>query len=134
MINRHLALLAGLIVSSISFAEHHKEPQTLSPAASEGQVIVVYEVPCSNMEAGLATLKALIAYEAESSPIAYSSSPVMFREGVMGAVDLHRSASSMEKAIAWQEGDAQWKALQATSLETCNVSIDDLTATMMVAQ
>ena len=134
MINRHLALLAGLIVSSISFAEHHKEPQTLSPVASEGQVIVVYEVPCSNMEAGLATLKALIAYEAESSPIAYSSSPVMFREGVMGAVDLHRSASSMEKAIAWQEGDAQWKALQATSLKTCNVSIDDLTSTMMVAQ
>tara|TARA_B110000858_G_scaffold50965_1_gene59008 strand:+ start:297 stop:557 length:261 start_codon:yes stop_codon:yes gene_type:complete len=86
------------------------------------------------MEAGLATLKALIAYEAQSSPIAYSSSPVMFREGVMGAVDLHRSASSMEKAIAWQEGDAQWKALQATSLETCNVSTDDLTATMMVAQ
>ena len=134
MINRHLALLAGLIVSSISFAEHHKEPQTLSPVASEGQVIVVYEVPCSNMEAGLATLKTLIAYEAESSPIAYSSSPVMFREGVMGAVDLHLSASSMEKAIAWQEGDAQWKALQATSLETCNVSIDELTATMMVAQ
>jgi hypothetical protein len=86
------------------------------------------------MEAGLATLKALIAYEAESSPIAYSSSPVMFREGVMGAVDLHRSVSSMEKAIAWQEGDAQWKALQPTSLETCNVSTDDLTATMMVAQ
>ena len=134
MINRHLALLAGLMFSSMSFADHHKEPQTLSPVASEGQVIVMYEVPCSNMDAGLATLEALIAYEAEASPIAYSSSPVMIREGVMGAVDLHLSASSMEKAIAWQEGDAKWKALQATSLETCNININDLTATTMVAQ
>ena len=134
MIIRHLALLAGLMVSSISFADHHKEPQALSPVASEGQVIVMYELSCSNMDAGLATLKALIAYEVEASPIAYSSSPVTIREGVIGAVDLHLSASSMEKAIAWQEGDAKWQALQATSLETCNINIDDLTATAMVAQ
>jgi hypothetical protein len=134
MINRHLALLTGLMVSSISFADHHKEPQTPSPVASEGQVIVMYEVPCSNMDAGLATLKTLIAYEAEASPIAYSSSPVMIREGVMGAVDLHLSVSSMEKAIAWQASDEKWKALQATSLEACNINIDDITATTMVAQ
>ena len=134
MINRHLALLTGLMVSSISFAAHHKEPQTLSPVASEGQVIVMYEVPCSNMDAGLAALKTLIAYEAEASPITYSSSPVMIREGVMGAVDLHLSASSMEKAIAWQDGDAKWQALQATSFEICNINIDELTATAMVAQ
>ena len=134
MINRHLALLAGLMISSISFADHHKELRTLSPIASEGQVIVVYEVPCSNMVAGLTTLKTLIAYEAEASPIAYSSSPVMVRDGVMGAVDLHPSASSMKKAIAWQEGDKKWKSLQAISLEACNVNIDELTATIMVAQ
>jgi hypothetical protein len=134
MINRHLALLAGLMISSISFADHHKELHTLSPIASEGQVIVVYEVPCSNMVAGLTTLKTLIAYEAEASPIAYSSSPVMVRDGVMGAVDLHPSASSMKKAIAWQEGDKKWKSLQAISLEACNVNIDELTATVMVAQ
>ena len=119
MINRHLALLTGLMVSSISFADHHKEPQTLSPVASEGQVIVMYEVPCSNMDAGLATLEALIAYEAEASPIAYSSSPVMIREGVMGAVDLHLSVSSMEKAIAWQASDEKWKALHASSDVAC---------------
>ena len=134
MINRHLALLTGLMVSSISFAAHHKEPQTLSPVASEGQVIVMYEVPCSNMDAGLAALKTLIAYEAEASPITYSSSPVMIREGVMGAVDLHLSVSSMEKAIAWQASDEKWKALQATSLEACNINVDDITATTMVAQ
>jgi hypothetical protein len=40
----------------------------------------------------------------------------------------------MEKAVIWQEGDAKWKTLLATSLETCNVNINDLTATMMVAQ
>ena len=57
MINRYLALLTGLMVSSITVAEHHKENQMLAPVASEGQVIVMYEVPCSNMEAGLATLK-----------------------------------------------------------------------------
>ena len=134
MINRYLALLTGLMVSSITFAEHHKENQMLAPVASEGQVIVMYEVPCSNMEAGLATLKTLIAYEAEASPIAYSSSPVMIRDGVMGAVDLHLSVSSMEKAIAWQESDTKWKSLQAISFEACNVNIDELTATMMVAQ
>jgi hypothetical protein len=40
----------------------------------------------------------------------------------------------MKKAIAWQEGDKKWKSLQAISLEACNVNIDELTATVMVAQ
>ena len=134
MINRYLALLTGLMVSNITFAEHHKENQMLAPVASEGQVIVMYEVPCSNMEAGLATLKTLIAYEAEASPIAYSSSPVIISSGVMGAVDLHLSEASMEKAIAWQESDAKWKDLQAKSIEACSINVEDIKATVLVAQ
>jgi hypothetical protein len=52
----------------------------------------------------------------------------------MGAVDLHLSEASMEKAIAWQESDAKWKDLQAKSIEACSINVEDIKATLLVAQ
>jgi hypothetical protein len=40
----------------------------------------------------------------------------------------------MEKAVAWQEGNAKWKALQATSLKACDVNVDDIKVTVIAAQ
>jgi hypothetical protein len=65
MINRTLFLLAGLLVSGITFAGHHNKADTLVPITSTGQVIVVCAAPGANLEAGLAKIKDLIAYKAE---------------------------------------------------------------------
>ena len=134
MKNRYLILLSGLLVSSLTMAGHHEESKTIAPVASAGQVVVVYEVPCKNVATGLATLKDLIAYEVSTSPIAYSSSPAVIGENAIGAVDLHLSISSMEKAVAWQEGNEKWKALQAKSLMACDVNADDIKAIVLAVQ
>ena len=134
MINKFLIFLAGLLVSSLTIAGHHEESKTIAPVASAGQVVVVYEVPCENVATGLSALKDLIAYEASASPIAYSSSPATIGEGAIGAVDLHLSASSMEKAVTWQEGNAKWKALQAASLKACDVNVDDIKVTVIASK
>ena len=134
MINRTLVLLSGLLFSSVISAGHHEEAKTLAPVASAGQVVVVYELPCENVEAGLATLKGLIAYEVGASPIAYSSSPGIIGDAMLGAVDLHESISSMESALAWQESDAKWKAMQSKSMEACGVNVEDITATTILAK
>jgi hypothetical protein len=134
MINRFLVLLTGLMVSSMALSGHHKESEKLAPVASAGQVVVVYEVPCKNVVAGLASIKDLIAYEVKASPISYSSSPATIGEGVIGAVDLHLSVASMQNAVSWQESDAKWKAMQAKSLEACGVTADDIKATIILAE
>ena len=134
MTTRLLLLLSGLLISSLTIAGHHGESKTIAPVASAGQVVVVYEVPCKDVATGVATLKDLIAYEASASPIAYSSSPGTIGDGAIGAVDLHLSIASMEKAVAWQEGDKKWKALQAISLKACDSSVDGIKVTVMAAQ
>jgi hypothetical protein len=134
MKNRFLTLLFGMLASSLTIAGHHEEPQVLAPMAQADQVIVLYEVPCSDVAIGIVTLKELIAHEVSASPIAYSSSPGLIGDNAIGAVDLHLSMASMEKAIAWQEGNEKWKTLQAKSLKACGVNVDDIKVTVVMAQ
>jgi hypothetical protein len=42
--------------------------------------------------------------------------------------------ASMEKAIAWQEGNEKWKTLQAKSLKACGVNVDDIKVTVVMAR
>ena len=134
MINRFLILFSGILLSGLTIAVHHQQIETIAPVAFADQVIIVYEVPCKDVPTGLAALKELIAYEAASSPIAYSSSPGLIGEDAIGAVDLHLSALSMEKAVAWQESNKQWKAMQDKSLRACDVNVDDIKVTVITAQ
>jgi hypothetical protein len=53
---------------------------------------------------------------------------------MIGAIDLHQSISSMESALAWQESDAKWKAMQSKSMEACGVNVEDITATTILAK
>ena len=46
-------------------------------------------------------IKKIIAYERANSPITYSSSPGVWSDGTIGAVDLHDSIEAMEKAFDW---------------------------------
>ena len=54
---RTIGLVTGLLAASTALAGHHKASETMKPAASSGQVVVVYEVPCANPDQGVARLK-----------------------------------------------------------------------------
>ena len=122
------ALLTGLLVSGQSFAGHHDASETMVPIANAGQIVVVFEGPCTDSAQGLAILNELIAYEAVNSPIAYSSVAVSINESTVGAIDVHGSMAAMEEAFAWQEGDETWTAMQAKAFEACSTPLDQLTA------
>ena len=58
--------------------------------------------PCADTDNGMALLKEMIAYERDASPYPYSASPAIHTDGALVSVDVHSSAESMEKAVAWQ--------------------------------
>jgi hypothetical protein len=49
------------------------------------------------------------------------------------SVDVHSSAESMEKAVAWQEADAAWQA-QFAKMEAACGSADDLSVNVLTMQ
>ena len=54
-------------------------------------------------------------------------------DGALVSVDVHSSAESMEKAIAWQEADAAWQAQFAKMDAACG-SADDLSVNVLTMQ
>ena len=94
------------ILSGTTMAAHHDD---LQPVATPGQVIVTYrgECPSEAIDEAITLIKETIAYERKNSPILYSSSPGVWSDGRIGAVDLHESQEAMEKAFAWQVADAK---------------------------
>ena len=90
MTYKKLLMIAVMLMSNSAIAGHHEKAGNLMPAAMAGQVVVAYEVPCTNPAAGADSLKALIAYEASASPVAYSSVATTIGETKVGAVDVHR--------------------------------------------
>ncbi len=124
----HQMLLGGVLAGNQALAEDHHASEHTTPIAKPGQIVVVFEVPCTDSAQSLAILNELIAYEAVNSPIAYSSVAVSINESTVGAIDVHESMAAMEQAFAWQEGDETWTALQAKAFEACSTSLDQLTA------
>ena len=55
-------LIAALLIPGFASAGHHEKGNDMMLAAQPGQVMVVYHWPCADADAGLALLKALIAY------------------------------------------------------------------------
>ena len=134
MTYRIIGLLTGLLAASQTLAGHHEASEAIKPIVSAGQVVVVYEVPCSNAAAGLAILKDLVAYEGGASPVSYSSTLTQSTDAVIGAIDLHKSMAAMEQAFAWQAGDETWTAMQAKALAICDVTLDQIGTKIYTAQ
>jgi len=126
-------LIAALLIPGFASAGHHEKGNHMKLAAQPGQVMVVYHWPCADADAGLALLKALIAYERDASPYPYSAAPALHEDGAVVSVDVHGSAESMNNALAWQAADTEWQAQFAVMEATCG-SADDLSSHVLTMQ
>ena len=127
-----LALLT-LLMSATAAAGHHEKGEGPMLAAKPGQIVIVYYWPCANVDKGMSLIKEMIAYERDASPYPYSAAPAIHADGALVSVDVHSSAQSMEKAVAWQEADAAWQAQVAKMAAACG-SADDLSVNVLTMQ
>jgi hypothetical protein len=125
--------LTALVLSATAVAGHHEKGEGPKLAAMPGQIVIVYYWPCADAETGMSELKEMIAYERDASPHPYSASPAIHADGALVSVDVHSSAESMEKAVAWQEADAAWQA-QFAKMEAACGSADDLSVNVLTMQ
>jgi len=127
-----LALMT-LLMSATAAAGHHEKGEGPMLAAKPGQIVIVYYWPCANVDKGMSLIKEMIAYERDASPYPYSAAPAVHADGALVSVDVHSSAESMEKAVAWQEADATWQAQFAKMAAACG-SADDLSVNVLTMQ
>ena len=126
-----------LLMSSINiFAMHHASIEMLMPVAKPGQVIVIYkgECPSGKVDESIEIIKKTIAYERVNSPISYSSSPGVWSDGTIGAVDLHDSIEAMEKAFDWQANDKTWSDLYDQVAKKCGTTVEEFAVVNLVAR
>ena len=127
-----LALMT-LLMSATAAAGHHEKHEGPMLAAKPGQIAIMYYWPCADIDNGMSLLKEMIAYERDASPYPYSAAPATHADGALVSVDVHSSAESMEKAVAWQEADATWQAQFAKMAAACG-SADDLSVNVLTMQ
>ena len=127
-----LALMA-LLISAAAVGGHHEKGEGPQLAAKPGQIVIVYHWPCADANKGMSLIKEMIAYERDASPYPYSAAPAIHADGALVSVDVHSSIESMEKAVAWQEADAEWQAQFAKMAAACG-SADDLTVNVLTMQ
>ena len=126
-------MLMTLLVSATAAAGHHEKGEGPMLAAKPGQIVIVYYWPCADADEGMSVLKEMIAYERGASPHPYSAAPAIHSDGALVSVDVHSSAESMEKAVAWQEDDPAWQA-QFANMEAACGSADDLSVNILTMQ
>ena len=126
-------MLMALLISATAAAGHHEKGEGPMLAAKPGQIVIVYYWPCADADEGMSVLKEMIAYERGASPHPYSAAPAIHSDGALVSVDVHSSAESMEKAVAWQEADAAWQAQFAKMAAACG-SADDLSVNVLTMQ
>ena len=125
--------LMALLISATAVAGHHEKGEGPQLAAKPGQIVIVYHWPCADADKGMSLIKEMIAYERDASPYPYSAAPAIHADGALVSVDVHSSIESMEKAVAWQEADAEWQAQFAKMAAACG-SADDLTVNVLTMQ
>ena len=126
-------MLMTLLITATAVAVHHEKGEGPMLAAKPGQIMIVYYWPCADADTGLTLIKEMIAYERDASPHPYSAAPAIHSDGALVSVDVHSSAESMEKAVAWQEADAAWQAQFAKMAAACG-SADDLSVNVLTLQ
>lgn len=110
--------------------------EAMNPVADAGQIIVTYKGECPSGESKKAIkgIKKIIAYEKMNSPVSYSSSPGVWSDGSIGAVDLHDSEESLNQAVEWQNSDKKWSNMYAKVATLCGVRVEDFTVNILVAE
>ena len=125
-----------LTTSFFALSGHHASNEGLIPVAKPGQIIVTYkgECPSGKVDDAIEMVKKTIAYERKNSPVSYSSSPGVWSDGMIGAVDLHDSEEAMNKAFEWQANDKQWSDLYDGVAMTCGNTVEDFVVTSLIAK
>ena len=115
---------------------HESSESSLMPVAKPGQVIVTYRGSCpeENIDKAINIVKQTIAYERKNSPVSYSSSPGVWSDGTIGAVDLHDSVEAMNKAFAWQSADKKWSSLYDQVAAACGITVEDFEVLNLIAR
>ena len=131
-------LLSISLISTLSVLSMHHAlgKEGLMPVAKPGQVVVTYRGQCSesNVDKAISIIKQTIAYERKNSPVSYSSSPGVWSDGTVGAVDLHDSLEAMERAFAWQASDRKWSSLYDEVAEACGIKVEDFEVLNLTAR
>jgi hypothetical protein len=125
------ALLTTLAVPAM--AGHH---ESLMPPAKAGQIMVTYQgaCPADAIDGAIAKIKEIVAYERANSPVLYSSSPGVWADGKVGAVDLHESKEAMDKAFAWQASNATWSSSYDAIAASCGITVEDFVVSILEAR
>lgn len=127
----------SVVLSTSIFSMHHESSESsLMPVAKPGQVIVTYRGSCpeKNIDKAITIVKQTIAYERMNSPVSYSSSPGVWSDGTIGAVDLHDSVEAMNKAFAWQLEDKKWSSLYDQVAAACGITVEDFEVLNLIAR
>ena len=128
-----LITLLSAILAAPAMAGHHK---SLMPPAKAGQIVVTYKgaCPAEAVDGAVAKIRETIAYEQANSPVDYASSPGVWADGRIGAVDLHESKEAMDKAFAWQAADATWSASFDAIASSCGITVGDFVISIFDAR
>ena len=133
-LQRTLALLtANTLTAASAIAGHH---EGLQPPAKPGQVVVTYQGTCPEeaIDNAIENIKNIIAYERANSPVLYASSPGVWADGKVGAVDIHETPQAMEKAFAWQASDKAWSDGYDAIAASCGITVEDFIVSVFVAK
>jgi hypothetical protein len=127
-------LTAILSIAPLTVTAGHHE--SLTPPAKAGQVVVTYrgECPPEAVDDAIAKIKETISYERTNSPIFYVSSPGVWADGTVGAVDIHESRERMDQAFAWQSEDATWSTSYDSIAASCGITVDDFEVSVFEAR
>ena len=123
----------AMLSTTGALAAHH---ENIQPVAKPGQVIVTYRGDCPSeaIDEAIDRIKETIAYERKTSPILYTSSPGVWTDGKIGAVDLHESEAAMQRAFAWQSADKKWSSMYADIASICGLKVEDFEVNSLVAR
>ena len=127
-----ITLLSAILAAPV-MARHH---ESLMPPAKAGQIVVTYKgaCPAEAVDGAVAKIRETIAYEQANSPVGYASSPGVWADGRIGAVDLHESKEAMDKAFAWQAADATWSASFDAIAASCGITVEDFVISIFNAR
>lgn len=128
-----LITVLSAILAAPAMAGHH---ESLMPPAKAGQIVVTYKgaCPAEAVDGAVAKIRETIAYEQANSPVGYASSPGVWADGRIGAVDLHESKEAMDKAFAWQAADATWSASFDAIAASCGITVEDFVISIFNAR
>lgn len=108
-----------------------------SSTTQAGKIIVIYKFKCAGFarqQDALRALDAMIKHEQEAAAVTYTSSPLVFEDGQIGAVDRHESVESYNDAVKWQGTNAVWQTHLNKILKSCGISSKDIQTTVAQIQ